>query len=94
MSHLIGSISPSFLISQKFLCFGSLSSRHLECVQWTNKTKGRHQFFSSSMFNSLSKMIFMETVLFILSLNQYLATSGFPGGQMVKNLPAMLETWV
>ena len=25
-------------------------------------------------------MRFMETVLFILSLNQYLATSGFPGG--------------
>lgn len=39
------------------------------------KDKGETSFFSSSMFNSLSKMKFIKTVLLILSLNEYVAVS-------------------
>ena len=40
------------------------------------KQRGDIDFFSSSM----SKMRFIETVLFILSLNEYLAMSRLPWG--------------
>ena len=91
MSHLIGSISPSFLITQKFLCFGSLSSRHLECVQWTRKAKGRHRFFFFQCEqNEIYRNSFIHTILeWVFSHVQASLVA-----QMVKNLPAMQETWV
>ena len=91
MSHLIGSISPSFLITQKFLCFGSLSSRHLECVQWTRKAKGRHRFFFFQYEqNEIYRNSFIHTILeWVFSHVQASLVA-----QMVKNLPAMQETWV